>query len=87
MRKDVIEIEVQLSHDTNIVAACPADRVDRLDRQLELVGNVDRAGIDRAGGAFLAAEIGVSVDRFHSTIGTRRLMNSGRPKSCTLDFR
>ena len=54
MRKDVIEIEVQLSHDADVVAACPVDRDDRFDRQLELVGDVDRAGVDRAGGAFLA---------------------------------
>jgi len=52
MRKDVIEIEVQLSHDADVVAACPVDRNDRFDGQLELVSDVDRAGIDRAGGAF-----------------------------------
>ena len=49
---------MQLSHDANVVAACPIDLNDRFHRQLEFIGNVDRAGVDRAGGAFFAAEIG-----------------------------
>jgi hypothetical protein len=54
--EDVIEVEMQLAHDT--VAARPIDRDDGFDGQLVFVAHVDDTGIDRAGRSLLAVEDG-----------------------------
>jgi hypothetical protein len=56
--EDVIEVEMQLAHDTDIVAARPIDRDDGFDGQLVFVAHVDDTAIDRAGRSLLAVEDG-----------------------------
>ena len=52
-----------------------------------IVGDIDRAGIDRAGGRSSPLKLEVSVERFHSTTGIRRLTNAGRPSGARASLR
>ena len=49
---------MQLANGADTIAACAVDRNDRLKAELVLVGDVDHAGIDGSGCAFLPIEIG-----------------------------
>jgi hypothetical protein len=85
--EDIVEIEVQLADHTNVVAACTIDGNDRLGGELELVAYINHAWIDGSRRALSAVEVKTSLSKLSSTIGIIWLMNSGKPKSRTLDFR
>ena len=78
---------MQLAYDADIISAGSIDRNDRFDRQLVFVTHVDQSRIDRAGGALPAVEIGNLGCQVRFDEGDQMIEGSGKPKSCTLDFR